>query len=61
MHEIESWKEEKRSAYLYRVVAETETGTAREALFSELASEGGNQDALCSRHARRATQQVPDE
>ena len=33
----ESWQEEKRSAWLYRVVAECERGTPREALFNELA------------------------
>jgi VIT1/CCC1 family predicted Fe2+/Mn2+ transporter len=33
----ESWQEEKQSAWLYRVVAECEHGTPREALFSELA------------------------
>ncbi|WP_324780090.1 VIT1/CCC1 transporter family protein [Thiobacillus sedimenti] len=32
-----SWQEEKRSAWLYRVVADCERGTAREALFTELA------------------------
>ncbi|HMA10988.1 MAG TPA: VIT1/CCC1 transporter family protein, partial [Steroidobacteraceae bacterium] len=33
----ESWREEKRSAWLYRVVAECEHGTPRAALFNELA------------------------
>jgi vacuolar iron transporter family protein len=33
----ESWQEEKRSAWLYRVVAECERGTPRAALFDELA------------------------
>ena len=32
-----SWHEEKQSAWLYRVVAECERGTPREALFNELA------------------------
>jgi VIT1/CCC1 family predicted Fe2+/Mn2+ transporter len=32
-----SWQEEKRSAWLYRVVAECERGTPRAALFDELA------------------------
>jgi VIT1/CCC1 family predicted Fe2+/Mn2+ transporter len=32
-----SWQEEKQSAWLYRVVAECERGTSREALFRELA------------------------
>ena len=33
----ESWQEEKRSAWLYRVLAECERGTPRAALFDELA------------------------
>ncbi|HEX7971912.1 MAG TPA: VIT1/CCC1 transporter family protein, partial [Thiobacillus sp.] len=33
----ESWREEKRSAWLYRMVAECERGTPRESLFNELA------------------------
>lgn len=33
----QSWREEKRSAWLYRVVAECERGTPRAALFDELA------------------------
>lgn len=34
---LESWHEEKQSAWLYRIVAECERGTPREALFNELA------------------------
>ena len=37
--EIESWSEEKRSAYLYRAVATAEAGTPRQALFKELSHE----------------------
>jgi len=43
MKEIEGWAEEKRSAYLYRAVAIAEAGTARQALFSELAQEAEQQ------------------
>ena len=39
----ESWKEEMRSAYLYRVVAACEAGTAREGLFKQLAIEAESQ------------------
>ncbi len=42
----ESWQEEKRSAWLYRVVAECEHGTAREALFRELAQAADEQAEL---------------
>jgi VIT1/CCC1 family predicted Fe2+/Mn2+ transporter len=59
MHELESWREEKRSAYLYRIVAEAEAGTARAALFSELAHEADKQAAIWARHAENAGQRVP--
>jgi VIT1/CCC1 family predicted Fe2+/Mn2+ transporter len=39
----ESWQEEKRSAWLYRVVAECERGTPRESLFNELAQAADEQ------------------
>jgi len=38
-----SWQEEKQSAWLYRVVAECERGTPREALFRELAQAADEQ------------------
>lgn len=38
-----SWHEEKESAWLYRVVAECERGTTREALFKELAQSAEHQ------------------
>ncbi len=34
---LESWREEKRSAYLYRIVSDAESGTPRQVLFLELA------------------------
>jgi len=39
----ESWQEEKQSAWLYRVVADCERGTPREALFNELAQAADDQ------------------
>ena len=60
MHEIESWAEEKRSAYLYRVVAEREAGTVRQALFAELAQEADKQAAIWEGHARAAGRVVPE-
>ena len=42
----ESWQEEKQSAWLYRVVAECERGTPREALFRELAQAAEEQAAI---------------
>jgi hypothetical protein len=37
MHALQSWREEMRSAYLYRVVSDMESGTPRQLLFLELA------------------------
>ena len=37
MHALESWIEEKRSAWLYRIVSDAESGSARQVLFLELA------------------------
>ena len=42
----ESWQEEKRSAWLYRVVAECERGTPRAALFEELAQAAEDQAGI---------------
>ena len=42
----ESWQEEKQSAWLYRVVAECERGTPREALFNELAQAADDQSDI---------------
>jgi VIT1/CCC1 family predicted Fe2+/Mn2+ transporter len=42
----ESWQEEKRSAWLYRVVAECERGTTRESLFNELAQAADEQSDI---------------
>ena len=41
-----SWQEEKRSAWLYRVVAHCEHGTTRESLFNELAQSADDQAAI---------------
>lgn len=43
---LESWREEKRSAWLYRLVAKCEQGTSREALFTELAQAADEQAAI---------------
>lgn len=59
MHELESWREEKRAAYLYRVVAEAEAGTPRQALFRELGEEADKQAAIWARHVSAAGQEVP--
>ena len=42
----EGWQEEMRSAYLYRIAADSEKGTPREALFRALAGEAESQAAI---------------
>lgn len=46
MIELESWNEEKRSSYLYRVVSDAESGTPRQVLFLELAAAADRQAAI---------------
>lgn len=60
MHELESWAEEKRSAYLYRVVARAEAGTARAGLFSELAEAADRQAAIWAKQAHKKGAVLPD-
>ncbi len=43
---LASWHEEKRSAWLYRVVSDAESGTTRQVLFLELARAADGQAAL---------------
>ena len=59
MDALESWKEEMRSAYLYRVVAECEAGTAREGLFKQLAIEAESQAQIWIDHLRKDGVQPP--
>lgn len=42
-HLLESWREEKRSAWLYRIVSDVESGTPRQLLFLELAKAAEDQ------------------
>ena len=60
MHELESWEEEKRSAYLYRVVARAEAGTVRAGLFNELAESADKQATIWAKHAQAKGATVPD-
>jgi len=60
-HSQEGWHEEKRSAYLYRVMAEAEAGTPRAELFRGLAAEAEGQAAIWARHAGAAVPEyAPD-
>jgi VIT1/CCC1 family predicted Fe2+/Mn2+ transporter len=60
MRELESWKEEQRSAYLYRAVAEAEKGTTRASLFLELAHEAEKQGGIWARRVREAAGDIPE-
>lgn len=46
MHALEGWAEEKRSAWLYRIVSDCESGTPRQVLFLELAQAAEHQAGL---------------
>lgn len=59
MHELESWKEEKNSAYLYRVLSDYESGTPRQLLFLELAHEADVQSELWANELRKKGEQTP--
>jgi VIT1/CCC1 family predicted Fe2+/Mn2+ transporter len=47
----DGWREEKRSAYLYRVIADCERGTPREDLFRSLAVEADGQATIWARQS----------
>ena len=61
MKQHDGWIEEKRSAWLYRVVAQTERDGGRRALFNELAGEADKQAAMWERQADLAGIRVPDQ
>jgi len=58
-HAIEGWREEKRSAYLYRAVALAEAGTPRQALFEELARAAEEQSGIWAGVIQDQGGQVP--
>ena len=60
-HELESWQEEKQSAYLYRLVSDAESGTPRQILFLELARAAEDQAELWAREIRKSGEEVPAE
>jgi len=59
MKEREGWAEEKRSAWLYRAVARSESDPGRRALFEELAGEADKQAAMWASQVERAGRDVP--
>ena len=56
---LDHWRDEKRSALLYRVLAEAEKGTPREALFADLAQAAEAQGAIWAQAASRAGDALP--
>jgi VIT1/CCC1 family predicted Fe2+/Mn2+ transporter len=60
MNAVDSWKEEKRSAWLYRKVSDAESGTPRQVLFLELASAADEQAGLWAAEADKSGLVVPE-
>lgn len=59
MNALDNWTEEKRSAWLYRIVSDAECGTPRQVLFLELAQVAEKQAAIWAAELLNAGQQVP--
>ena len=59
MHALNSWREEMRSAYLYRIVSDVESGTPRQLLFLELAQAAEAQAAIWADLIRRGGSAPP--
>jgi len=59
MHALDSWKEEMRSAYLYKIIAKQEKAASRQKLFSQLAHEAESQAGIWAAEAQKAGHQVP--
>ncbi|MEW5769200.1 MAG: VIT1/CCC1 transporter family protein [Pseudomonadota bacterium] len=60
MNLLENWTEEKRSAWLYRVVSDAECGTPRQVLFLELAQVAERQAGIWAEQIAQAGGSVPD-
>lgn len=59
-HLSEAWREEKRSAWLYRVISDAESGTPRQVLFLELAKAAEDQSAIWAAEIEKAGGTAPD-
>ena len=59
-HALDHWVDEKSSAHLYRVLAEVEKGTPREALFTDLARAAEAQAVLWEQSVRREGDLLPE-
>jgi len=60
MNALENWTEEKRSAWLYRIVSDAESGTPRQVLFLELAQAADRQASIWAAAMENAGQPVPE-
>ena len=58
-HTLSSWQQERRSAYLYRIIAQAEPMPSRRELFERLAREAENQAELWAREAAKDGLRVP--
>ncbi len=59
MHALDAWKEEMRSAHLYRVVSDAESGTPRQLLFLELARAAEEQAGIWAEQMRKRGAEPP--
>lgn len=59
-HEFESWRDEKQSAYLYRIVSDVESGTPRQVLFLELADAAEKQAGLWVKEMKKLGVAAPE-
>ena len=57
---LAAWREERRSAWLYRAVSDLESGTPRQVLFLELARAADAQAAIWAAELARSGQPVPE-
>lgn len=59
MNELASWHEEKRSAWLYRLISDAESGTPLQILFLELAQAAERQAGVWAAQAAKAGAALP--
>lgn len=59
MDALESWREEKRSAYLYRIISDAESGTPLQILFLELAQAAERQAGIWAEQAAKTGVALP--
>lgn len=59
MHLLENWYEEKRSAYLYHIIAANESSEARKKLFLELANLANKQAGIWEEKLKKSGISVP--